>query len=163
MRFVAATQNASGHMGQFSCGRSAKAGAVCGRPDSPPFFFLSQRIPFLFKSFILLFSLPSLTQLMATHSPSLHDPNEAKRWLIIGAYHAGASENRIARISGLSKTAVRRIILNYQRTEVPSLPQELPRSGMNPKHEGNDAFAISFILSTMNSQRKAFSRIRRRR
>ncbi|KAI7902161.1 uncharacterized protein BX663DRAFT_422566, partial [Cokeromyces recurvatus] len=51
---------------------------------------------------------------------------EAKRWLIIGAYEAGATEKHIARISGLSKTAVRNIILNYKRTGIPCLPKRIP-------------------------------------
>ncbi|ORX51645.1 hypothetical protein DM01DRAFT_1337149 [Hesseltinella vesiculosa] len=56
-------------------------------------------------------------------SSSRADPSEAKRWLIVGAYQAGASEKSIARISGLSKTAVRNIILNYKRTGTPCLPK----------------------------------------
>lgn len=57
------------------------------------------------------------------------DSSEAKRWLIIGAHQAGASEKRVARISGLSKTAVRHIILNYQRTGNPCLPKREPKKG----------------------------------
>ncbi|KAI8334666.1 hypothetical protein BC941DRAFT_431826 [Chlamydoabsidia padenii] len=55
------------------------------------------------------------------------DASDAKRWLIIGAHQAGASEKRVARISGLSKTAVRHIILNYQRTGDPCLPKREPK------------------------------------
>ncbi|KAI8388421.1 uncharacterized protein BYT42DRAFT_559998 [Radiomyces spectabilis] len=54
------------------------------------------------------------------------DSVEAKRWLIIGAYQAGASEKHVARIAGISRTAVRHIILNYQRTGSPSLPKQEP-------------------------------------
>ncbi|KAI9481335.1 MAG: hypothetical protein EXX96DRAFT_566281 [Benjaminiella poitrasii] len=54
------------------------------------------------------------------------DSAEAKRWLIIGAYEAGASEKHIARISGLSKTAVRNIVLNYKCTGIPCLPKRIP-------------------------------------
>ncbi|KAI9361801.1 hypothetical protein BD770DRAFT_316997 [Pilaira anomala] len=56
----------------------------------------------------------------------IRDSPEAKRWLIIGAYQAGASEKHVARISGLSKTAVRNIILNYQRTGTPCIPKKIP-------------------------------------
>ncbi|GAA5808039.1 hypothetical protein MFLAVUS_001421 [Mucor flavus] len=54
------------------------------------------------------------------------DSPEAKRWLIVGAYQAGATEKHVARISGLSKTAVRNIILNYQRTGTPCMPKKIP-------------------------------------
>lgn len=119
--------------------RGSGSNCITGKPAlskcarGPEFHLLSFPLTnflFFFKPFYTIFFLPfSLSDLMATHSITPHDPNEAKRWLIIGAYQAGASESRIARISGLSRTAVRRIILNYQRTEIPSLPQELPRSG----------------------------------
>ncbi|KAI7865605.1 hypothetical protein BDF14DRAFT_1699570, partial [Spinellus fusiger] len=49
----------------------------------------------------------------------------AKRWLIVGAYQAGAHEKQVARIAGLSRTAVRHILLNYQRTGSPSLPKRV--------------------------------------
>lgn len=61
------------------------------------------------------------------------DTPEAKRWLIVGAYQAGASEKHVARISGLSKTAVRNIILNYQRTGTPSIPRKIPNKGIPKK------------------------------
>ncbi|CAO3673893.1 hypothetical protein G6F70_006883 [Rhizopus microsporus] len=51
----------------------------------------------------------------------------AKRWMIVGAYQAGASERKIARLSGLSTTAVRHIILNYQQTGIPSIPKKVPK------------------------------------
>ncbi|KAI8084324.1 uncharacterized protein B0P05DRAFT_445533, partial [Gilbertella persicaria] len=51
---------------------------------------------------------------------------EAKRWLIVGAFQAGASEKHVARISGLSRTAVRNIILNYRRTGTPCIPKKIP-------------------------------------
>ncbi|KAI9024994.1 hypothetical protein CLU79DRAFT_834122 [Phycomyces nitens] len=60
-----------------------------------------------------------------SHSSRHSDPSEAKRWLIVGAYQAGAPEKQVARIAGLSRTAVRHIILNYQRTGSPSIPKKL--------------------------------------
>ncbi|KAI8068703.1 hypothetical protein BC940DRAFT_237438 [Gongronella butleri] len=60
---------------------------------------------------------------MKTSLQQKSDPSDAKRWLIIGAYQAGASEKSVARIAGLSKTAVRNIILNYKRTGTPCLPK----------------------------------------
>ncbi|KAI8636665.1 hypothetical protein BD408DRAFT_355223 [Parasitella parasitica] len=54
------------------------------------------------------------------------DTAEAKRWLIVGAYQAGATEKHIARIAGLSRTAVRNIILNYKRTGKPCIPKKIP-------------------------------------
>ncbi|KAI8883444.1 hypothetical protein K501DRAFT_333348 [Backusella circina FSU 941] len=57
----------------------------------------------------------------------VRDAAESKRWLIIGAHQAGATEKHIARISGLSKTAVRNIILNYQRTGTPCIPKQIPK------------------------------------
>ncbi|KAG0742231.1 hypothetical protein G6F57_008609 [Rhizopus arrhizus] len=52
---------------------------------------------------------------------------EAKRWMIIGAHQAGATERKIARISGLSTTAVRHILLNYQQNGTPSIPKQVPK------------------------------------
>ncbi|KAG0165831.1 hypothetical protein DFQ28_008256 [Apophysomyces sp. BC1034] len=60
------------------------------------------------------------------------DSSEAKRWLIIGAHKAGATEKHIARIAGLSKIAVRHILLNYRRTGSPSLPKK-PSSKVRQK------------------------------
>ncbi|SAM03442.1 hypothetical protein [Absidia glauca] len=62
-----------------------------------------------------------------TSNTTSKNASDAKRWLIIGAHQAGASEKRVARISGLSKTAVRHIILNYQRTGDPCLPKREPK------------------------------------
>ncbi|KAI8971443.1 hypothetical protein BDF20DRAFT_915265 [Mycotypha africana] len=53
--------------------------------------------------------------------------DEAKRWMVIGAYQAGASEGRIAKISNLSRPAVRNILLNYKRTGRPSIPAKIPK------------------------------------
>ncbi|KAI8089235.1 uncharacterized protein BX664DRAFT_332492 [Halteromyces radiatus] len=64
-----------------------------------------------------------------SHTSTTTNDSDAKRWLIIGAHQAGASEKRVARISGLSKTAVRHIILNYQRTGTPCLPKREPKKG----------------------------------
>ncbi|KAI9319958.1 hypothetical protein BX666DRAFT_1815046, partial [Dichotomocladium elegans] len=55
------------------------------------------------------------------------DTDQAKRWLIVGAFQAGASERTVARISGLSSTAVRKIYLNYRQTGIPALPKQLSR------------------------------------
>ncbi|KAL9550556.1 hypothetical protein MBANPS3_004679 [Mucor bainieri] len=54
------------------------------------------------------------------------DTAEAKRWLIVGAYQAGATEKHVARISGLSRTAVRNIMLNYRITGKPCIPKKIP-------------------------------------
>ncbi|KAJ2955765.1 hypothetical protein NQZ79_g8288 [Umbelopsis isabellina] len=45
-----------------------------------------------------------------------------KRWLLVGAQQAGASEKRIAEMAQLPRGTVRRILSNFQRTGVPSLP-----------------------------------------
>ncbi|KAG2178021.1 hypothetical protein INT43_003274 [Umbelopsis isabellina] len=45
-----------------------------------------------------------------------------KRWLLVGAQQAGASERRIAELAQLPRATVRRILSNFQRTGVPSLP-----------------------------------------
>lgn len=68
--------------------------------------------------------------LLMTSNTTSKNASDAKRWLIIGAHQAGASEKRVARISGLSKTAVRHIILNYQRTGDPCLPKREPKKGI---------------------------------
>jgi transposase len=81
------------------------------------------------------------------------DSSEAKRWLIIGAHQAGASEKRVARISGLSKTAVRHIILNYQRTGNPCLPKREPKKG---KAEQHWRFAICVRLTFLLSKGTTF-------
>jgi hypothetical protein len=71
--------------------------------------------------------------LLMTSNTTSKNASDAKRWLIIGAHQAGASEKRVARISGLSKTAVRHIILNYQRTGDPCLPKREPKKGIVDK------------------------------
>jgi hypothetical protein len=42
-----------------------------------------------------------------------------KRWYVIGAHQAGASERQCARLSGLSKTAVHGIIKTFTETGSP--------------------------------------------
>jgi hypothetical protein len=42
-----------------------------------------------------------------------------KRWYVIGAHQAGASERQCARLSGLSKTAVHGIIKAFTETGSP--------------------------------------------
>ncbi|KAI9486391.1 MAG: hypothetical protein EXX96DRAFT_473398 [Benjaminiella poitrasii] len=54
---------------------------------------------------------------------SIADKNEAKRWLVIGAYQAGATNKRIAKICGINQQSVRRIILNFKRTGSPNVPR----------------------------------------
>lgn len=56
--------------------------------------------------------------------------NEAKRWLIIGAHQAGASDKKIARMCGINQPSVRRIILNFQKTGSPSIPRKLSQKGV---------------------------------
>ncbi|GAA5802975.1 hypothetical protein HPULCUR_008450 [Helicostylum pulchrum] len=53
--------------------------------------------------------------------------NEAKRWLIIGAHQAGATDKKIARMCGVNQPSVRRIILNFQKTGSPSIPRKMSK------------------------------------
>lgn len=55
--------------------------------------------------------------------------NEAKRWLIIGAHQAGATDKKIARMCGVNQPSVRRIILNFQKTGSPSIPRKMSKKG----------------------------------
>ena len=71
----------------------------------------------------------SLSIIEITMAPGHKTTNEDKRWLIVGAYHTGVPEKVVARISGLSTTAVRQIYLNHQLTGTPSLPKQIPRRG----------------------------------
>ena len=57
------------------------------------------------------------------------DQSDAKRWLVIGAYQAGANVKKIARLCGLNQSAVRRIILNFKRTGSPHIPRGLSAQG----------------------------------
>lgn len=59
------------------------------------------------------------------------EKNEAKRWLIIGAHQAGATDKKIARMCGVNQPSVRRIILNFQKTGSPSIPRKLSQKGNN--------------------------------
>jgi transposase len=52
-----------------------------------------------------------------------------KRWLLVGAYQAGASEKKMAEMAQLPKATVRRILSNFQRTGVPALPPRTRRNG----------------------------------
>lgn len=56
--------------------------------------------------------------------------NDAKRWLIIGAHQAGATDKQIAKMCGISQPSVRRIILNFQTTGSPCISKALTRKGM---------------------------------
>ncbi|KAI8076481.1 uncharacterized protein B0P05DRAFT_546032 [Gilbertella persicaria] len=60
-----------------------------------------------------------------THLTLPNEKTEAKRWLVIGAYQAGANDKKIARLCGLNQSAVRRIILNFKKTGSPSIPRGL--------------------------------------
>lgn len=61
--------------------------------------------------------------------PTSMEQNDAKRWLIIGAHQAGATPKQIARMCGVNRPSVRRIILNFQKTGSPSLPKKLTEKG----------------------------------
>lgn len=67
---------------------------------------------------------------MTKSQTKVSDSAEAKRWLIVGAHKAGASEKHVAKISGLSTTAVRNILLNYKRTGTPSIPKKISNKGL---------------------------------
>ncbi|ORY92295.1 hypothetical protein BCR43DRAFT_498130 [Syncephalastrum racemosum] len=58
--------------------------------------------------------------------PMTDDPERAKLWLIVGAYMAGATEKRVARLVGLNRQAVRRIYENYRQTGIPEQPKRIP-------------------------------------
>ncbi|KAL7316904.1 hypothetical protein PS15m_003330 [Mucor circinelloides] len=65
-----------------------------------------------------------------TASTTSQDKRDAKRWLIIGAYQAGATEKQIARMCGINQPSVRRTILNFKKTGSPTLPR-----GLTPKEK----------------------------
>lgn len=50
-----------------------------------------------------------------------HTSMANKRWLLVGAQQAGASERRMAELAQLPRATVRRILCNFKRTGVPSL------------------------------------------
>lgn len=60
------------------------------------------------------------------------EKNDAKRWLIIGAHQAGATNGKIARMCGLNPASVRRIILNFQKTGSPSIPTKMSLKSNKP-------------------------------
>ncbi|CEP18648.1 hypothetical protein [Parasitella parasitica] len=63
-------------------------------------------------------------------SATSQDERDSKRWLIIGAYQAGANEKQIARMCGINQPSVRRTILNFKKTGSPNLPR-----GLTPKEK----------------------------
>lgn len=65
-----------------------------------------------------------------TASTTSRDERDAKRWLIIGAYQAGANEKQIARMCGINQQSVRRTILNFKKTGSPTLPRGLTPKGL---------------------------------
>ncbi|KAK4510456.1 COPII coat GTPase [Mucor velutinosus] len=65
-----------------------------------------------------------------TASTASQDERDAKRWLIIGAYQAGANERQIARMCKINQPSVRRTILNFKKTGSPTLPR-----GLTPKEK----------------------------
>ncbi|KAL9539557.1 hypothetical protein MBANPS3_010194 [Mucor bainieri] len=66
-----------------------------------------------------------------TASTKSRDERDAKRWLIIGAYQAGATEKQIGRMCGINSQSVRHTILNFKKTGSPSLPRGLTQKGLN--------------------------------
>lgn len=73
-----------------------------------------------------------------TASTTSQDKRDAKRWLIIGAYQAGATEKQIARMCGINQPSVRRTILNFKKTGSPTLPR-----GLTPKGTSNMVFRVT--------------------
>jgi hypothetical protein len=53
------------------------------------------------------------------------DKSDAKRWLIIGAHQAGATDRQIAKMCGINQPAVRRIILNFKTSGSPFIAKGL--------------------------------------
>jgi transposase len=58
------------------------------------------------------------------------DKRDARRWLIIGAYQAGATTKEMSRMSGVTQSSVRRIVLNFQKTGSPTIPKGLTKRGI---------------------------------
>lgn len=52
-----------------------------------------------------------------------------KSWILVGAQQAGASEKKMAEIAQLPRRTVRRILSNFARTGVPSIPMQTSRKG----------------------------------
>lgn len=50
-----------------------------------------------------------------------------KSWILVGAQQAGASEKKMAEIAQLPQRTVRRILSNFARTGVPSIPMQTSR------------------------------------
>lgn len=76
-----------------------------------------------------------------------------KRWYVVGAHQAGASERQCARLSGLSKTAVHGIIKSFTETGSPlscRQQQSLHPSGKLLKGFINE-FALGRPVDTVQS------------
>lgn len=54
---------------------------------------------------------------------------ENKCWILVGAQQAGASEKKMAEIANLPRGTVRRMLTNFARTGIASLPIRQPRKG----------------------------------
>lgn len=111
-------------------------------PLSPPplLLSLSSCCRFPRKPPQLHVAMTSLTRM----KPMADDPERAKLWLIVGAYMAGATEKRVARLVGLNRPAVRRIYENYRQTGVPEQPKRIPARGNSYHDKG---FFFSFLPS----------------
>lgn len=77
--------------------------------------------------------------------------NEAKRWLIIGAHQAGATDKKIARMCGVNQPSVRRIILNFQKTGSPSIPRKMSKKG---------ATCLFFYMYMYTNTRKTIEKLK---
>ncbi|KAL1934278.1 hypothetical protein VTP01DRAFT_6460 [Rhizomucor pusillus] len=64
----------------------------------------------------MISDLANLFVLMSTRRPSIP---ESKRWMIIGAHLANASDAEISRIADISTTSVRNVIRSFQKTGTP--------------------------------------------
>ncbi|KAI8643495.1 hypothetical protein BD408DRAFT_414667 [Parasitella parasitica] len=99
------------------------------------------------------------------------DGRDAKRWLIIGAYQAGANEKQIARMCGINQPSVRRTILNFKKTGSPNVPRGLtPKERSKPflEYDGEGNLIDSDddntdIVSSSTSQSSLKKKIRARK
>lgn len=57
------------------------------------------------------------------------EKRDARRWLIIGAYLAGATTKEISLMSGVTQSSVRRVVYNFQKTGSPTIPKGLKNRG----------------------------------
>ncbi|KAI9289744.1 hypothetical protein BC943DRAFT_81420 [Umbelopsis sp. AD052] len=81
-----------------------------------------------------------------------------KRWYVVGAHQAGASERQCARLSGLSKTAVHGIIKSFTETGSPLSCRQQQNLHPSARRSSEDYEVVGICAEVFKRRRGSHSR-----